>query len=291
MTKEKFRFVIKGIIYSLIITLIFIILYLVKNYYQFGKLEIAPTFPFSLFIGIAGLTFAIIASLEARGALNQSEEIIRIIGSFHMDFSDIIEELHHSIAESSNEFKLFIPTSAYGYLFQEKKASMEFISELEKKLNVILKDLDQKESSPSNLQIIFLGSEVQQIYLKRAVEMDLFQEYSDLTNTTLNKIKQIQEKIIKNGNKNIELTIKILDQDPHIRIFLYNENIDGEKKKIAKVWFAQTEIKNQQFEASGFSSERPEMVRAIDMLFNLYSNDSKLIQFDIDNIKDFIKLK
>ena len=291
MTKEKFTFIIKGIIYSLIITLIFIILYLVKNYYQFGKLEIAPTFPFSLFIGTAGLTFAIIASLEARSALNQSEEIIRVIGSFHMDFSDIIEELPRSIAKSSNELKLFIPTPAYGYLFQEKKVSMQFISELETKLNIILRELNQNEFSPFNLEIIFLGFEVQQIYLKRAEEMDLFQEYSDLTNSILNKIKLIQGKIIKIDNENINISIKILNKDPHIRIFLYNENIEGKEKKIAKIWFAQTKIKNQQFEASGFTSERPEMVRAIEMLFNLYSNDSKPIQFDLDKIQNFIILK
>lgn len=296
----------RGLLFSIIIAFIllsFLILFGLDFLTRVPSLQPAPLFVvISILLGVMSATFAILARIEARGALNRADEIRETIGSFRSNFREIMHEMPIFIKDANYSLRMMIPTPFYGYLFQQKISATNFLEQFQNKLN----QLQNPNSSFSKLDVILLNpidlkTEKSQshIYLQRSLAINTAHHnfFVQKTLTILNDLKAAAMAIEANTNlQHKSLKFKILDKyDPHVRLFvsdIENQEITDELQ-MGKTFIVFTETKvigngdDVPFKASGFRSFRAEMVDSLNMLFNLYEEDSTDV--GIDSIDEIIE--
>lgn len=250
-----------------------------------------------IFIGFISALFAVLATCDASGAFKASTAIIDTIGSFKNDFKDVMEELQKFVPDSKKYLRIMVPTIFYGFLFGQKELALDCLDKLRRKLEEIELWLCRNDGTPPPflLEIILINGGLQQRYLKKAMDKEnagLFDGYSGGVESFFKLVSQIQKTSRAQGGS-CPIEVHTLNYDPYVRLFIrdYDPHRNQETTK-AFILFSQTDWeKKEKFQSSGFIASREEMVKAFNMLFELFWHESKPIDVNSKFIDNLIRIK
>jgi hypothetical protein len=250
-----------------------------------------------LYLGFAGALFAVIATYEASGAFKTSTEIMETIGSFRDDFKSIMKDMEEFIPAAQESLLIMVPTVFYGFLFRQEMLAQACLDALNHKLEGINRCFNVAEGKEVTfnfkLEIVLVGN-LQQDYLKMARDKgdDIFFRYKSGLENFFENVNKIQNLLKMRGYDRNKWPIKIyiLKNDPHVRIFIRDLSASVWRNAKAFISFTQSDCKDTTYEAVGFVATRTEMIKAFNMLFDLFQSESKEADVDSQFIDEFTKI-
>lgn len=248
---------------------------------SFYHLEMIKEF-MEMILVVFGTVFAVLAMIDAHQAFHKAKQVEEAIGSFRLNFSDILEEMTNMVNTTNGRLSILIPTPAYGYLFGEPDKSKQL-------LNAIATFI-QKDKTHLELYLVFgakpssVRTQIPQQYLRRADKL--------VKNKMAGVREQEYEQLIENlfqviSQHSAKVDLYLLKSDPNVRIIVGDaENPD---KRSCLLSFAQSnpdDIKRE-FQSKGFKSTRSEMVQAMQDRLKVYflEQGDMVENQDIQNIR------
>ena len=250
-----------------------------------------------LFLGFVGALFAVIATYEASGAFKTSTEIMETIGSFRDDFEGIMKEMEQFIPGARKSLRIMVPTVFYGFLFGQEVSAQACLDGLNHKLEEINMWFNANGNKVGyfNLEIILINGGLQQNYLKMARDKndDFFLRYRTGLENFFNSVCKFHQllEMRKISQNDWPVKIYILENDPHIRIFIRDYVSSAGQTARAFISFTQSDCKETPFGAVGFVASRTEMIKAFDVLFQLFRNESKEMVVNAEFVDGLTRIK